>query len=404
MIYMECKTGDFVFHQGEEGSRFYVILSGSVAVLKVVRRKDGKPEYTQLAVLKAGTGFGELALINDQQRTASILCREPTYLAILERDEYKRILGRIDDARLEVKVQLLQKHPAFSNWGKAALQRVSYFFFDRTYKRKQVLFLSGQECSYIYFVKTGEFQLTIDVSQRRKTSRWTALATQRQQREVTLVGAGEVLGDSEALDGTAYLYTCTCYSAQGEVMQISKEDFLKRLVNDQSVESFKRLNAVKARVRKERLQKTSSIEAFFSPKLSLYSQNNHSDELLRGDSPIGALHTARKQLKVAIVKRWGNSFTPTSHAAVSPHHQFIPFAPDSGAASDRPANSARSSVTSRSWVEVARRKYFSKPQKAGVLFHQLKEPEDTLTPRYLHSQQVSMSRSPHRALISSNRC
>jgi len=393
MLLMECRAGDFVFHQGEEGSKFYVILSGSVAVLKVVRRKDGKPEYTQLAVLKAGTGFGELALINDQQRTASILCREPTHLAVLERDEYKRILGRIDDAKLEAKVQLLQKHPAFANWSKAALQRVSYFFFDRPSKRKQVLFRSGQECAYIYFVKTGEFQLTTDALQARKAVRWTALATQRQKREVTLVSAGEVLGDSEALEGTVYQYTCTCYSAQGEVMQISKEDFLKRLVNDQSVESFRRLNAVKARVRKERLQKTSSIEAFFSPRLNLYSRNESSEELIRGEMPIGALHTARKQLKTALFKRWGNSFKHTSRGTLIPQQQSFPSSIDSGVPSDRPSSTTRYSQSPRSWVDVAELKYFRKPKHPPVLFHQLKEPEETLTPRCPQSQHLSLHRS-----------
>jgi len=382
MLYKEFDTGEFIFHQGEEGTQFYVVLSGSVAVLKVARRRDGKPEYTQLSVLEAGSGFGELALINDQLRAASILCREPTYLAVLERDEYKRILGRIDDAKLEAKVQLLLRHPAFAHWGKAALQRVSYFFTEHSCKRKQELFRAGQTCDYIYFIKAGEFRLTTDAAKTKKPGKWNSLLPNRQQREVTLVGSGEVLGDSEALEGGSYLYTCSCYSAQGEVMQITKEDFLKRLLNDQSAESFKRLNSVKAKVRTERLQKAATISTFVAPNRTLNPRTNHSDEFLTPDSPENAVNTARKQLTSAVIRRWGN---PVKETLLSPKKQLkqaFPLSVDLGMSSDRQTNTTQCPASPTSWLDVMERKYFPKSKRALVLFHQLKEPESTLKQRY----------------------
>lgn len=394
MFYKEFNPGEFVFHQGEEGTRFYVVLSGSVAVLKIARRRDGKPEYTQLSVLKAGSGFGELALINDQVRAASILCREPTYLAVLERDEYKRILGRIDDAKIEAKVQLLLRHPAFANWGKAALQRVSYFFTEHSYKRKQQLFRAGQSCDYVYFIKTGEFRLTIDVSNAGKAGKWDSLLTNRQQREVTLVSSGEVLGDNEALEGVPYQYTCSCYSAQGEVMQITKEDFLKRLLNEQSVDSFKRLNSVKVKVRAERLQKAASIGTFVATNRTLRQRNNLSEEFLAVDSPRNAVNTARKQLTSAVIQRWGNPAKDPLKSPLKPLKRIFPLSVDLGMSSDRQTNRTQYSASPTTWLDVIERKYFPKSQRNLVLFHKLKEPEITMKQRYPLSPRLALKRTP----------
>jgi MFS family permease len=68
-------TGSYVFRQGERGDRFYVILSGEVEVLvddKPVRRQ-GHGEY-----------FGEIALLRDIPRTASVRAVSDTRLLALE--------------------------------------------------------------------------------------------------------------------------------------------------------------------------------------------------------------------------------------------------------------------------------------------------------------------------------
>lgn len=59
----ELEPGRAFFDQGDSGDRFYVIETGSAEVLR-----DGRP----IGTLRAGDSFGELALLRDGVRTATI--------------------------------------------------------------------------------------------------------------------------------------------------------------------------------------------------------------------------------------------------------------------------------------------------------------------------------------------
>lgn len=76
----ELAPGEAVLREGEEGDRFYVVLSGLLGVWQA--------GIGQTAVLTAGEYFGELALVEHVPRTATVSalseavvasCDEPTF-------------------------------------------------------------------------------------------------------------------------------------------------------------------------------------------------------------------------------------------------------------------------------------------------------------------------------------
>lgn len=75
--------GTVVFRQGETGDRFYVIISGSVGVVK-----DGKP----IAKLTVGEFFGETALLFTDTRTASIAATEDARFWVLDRSDFQTFI------------------------------------------------------------------------------------------------------------------------------------------------------------------------------------------------------------------------------------------------------------------------------------------------------------------------
>jgi CRP-like cAMP-binding protein len=73
--------GKTVFEQGDAGDRFYVVESGRAEVVC-----DGRVVNT----LGRGAGFGEIALLDDRPRTATILASgdQPLCLGVLERPAF----------------------------------------------------------------------------------------------------------------------------------------------------------------------------------------------------------------------------------------------------------------------------------------------------------------------------
>jgi hypothetical protein len=72
-------SGATIIEQGEPGERFYVVRSGAADVLV-----DHRPTGT----LESGDYFGEIALLRDVPRTASVRARTDTDLLVLRRDDF----------------------------------------------------------------------------------------------------------------------------------------------------------------------------------------------------------------------------------------------------------------------------------------------------------------------------
>lgn len=52
--------------------------------------------FVEVTQLQEGQSFGELALLNDAPRAATIFCLSNCYFATLDKSEYLRVLRRID--------------------------------------------------------------------------------------------------------------------------------------------------------------------------------------------------------------------------------------------------------------------------------------------------------------------
>lgn len=83
--------GTPIIHQGDPGSEMYVLLRGQV---EVDRRLGGHgPRFLRL-VLEAGEFFGEMGLLEQKPRTASILAIEATECLVLNRPQLEDLLGK----------------------------------------------------------------------------------------------------------------------------------------------------------------------------------------------------------------------------------------------------------------------------------------------------------------------
>ncbi|KAJ3280216.1 hypothetical protein HK104_000825 [Borealophlyctis nickersoniae] len=155
-----------VFRQGDLGTAWYIILSGSVVVQ--VTRTERIEDSVAVAKLSAGQGFGDLALINDSPRLATIVTSEPCELVFVEKADYNRIIKFIHEKEEKEKVFFLRKLPMFQDWRPASLHSVAQQMTWRKFFPGTVIIAEGQPVDEFFIIRSG--QCTVHQTLRRNSS------------------------------------------------------------------------------------------------------------------------------------------------------------------------------------------------------------------------------------------
>jgi CRP-like cAMP-binding protein len=80
---LDLPAGKELTHQGSVGNEFLIVLDGEVEV-----RIDG----TIVATRGAGDYFGEIALLDDRPRTATVVAKTPVSVEVIGRREFKALI------------------------------------------------------------------------------------------------------------------------------------------------------------------------------------------------------------------------------------------------------------------------------------------------------------------------
>jgi CRP-like cAMP-binding protein len=85
---------EVVYLRGDPGTAFYVVASGKIKI--ALTSPDGK----ELILRRLGPGgfHGELALLDDEPRSADAIATEPSLLFVLQRDAFRQFLSGHADA------------------------------------------------------------------------------------------------------------------------------------------------------------------------------------------------------------------------------------------------------------------------------------------------------------------
>jgi CRP-like cAMP-binding protein len=86
---VEFHDGEYIIKQGEIGTKFYLLESGSV---KVTQGLSSLPTEIDIATVGAGGYFGELALISDQRRSANVISVGDTRCLCLKKTAFLSLM------------------------------------------------------------------------------------------------------------------------------------------------------------------------------------------------------------------------------------------------------------------------------------------------------------------------
>jgi cAMP-dependent protein kinase regulator len=87
----DVESGKVIIKEGEQGNKFYILNKGEASAYKNI---DGKDE--KVLDYKPGSYFGELALIKNDLRAATVIADTDCNLLSLDRKSFKRLLGPLE--------------------------------------------------------------------------------------------------------------------------------------------------------------------------------------------------------------------------------------------------------------------------------------------------------------------
>ena len=130
MAVVTTTAGQDVIVEGEQGDTLYIIEEGEFDCFKVI---NGSSTY--LKTYKPGDFFGELALITNKPRAATIRCLQDCHFAVIQKEDYQKVLQKIEQKNLIKKIEFLHSLPFFKVWTRTSLNKIQYSLEQKNYIR-----------------------------------------------------------------------------------------------------------------------------------------------------------------------------------------------------------------------------------------------------------------------------
>lgn len=145
-------VGKDIIKEGDNGDNFYIVRSGNMAVYK--RSDDGKGEL-RVAERGPGTSFGEIALMYNCARKATVRCDRAAELWAIDRYTFKRISENTSAQMLAEYESFLTKVAGFDRLTKFERCRIAEALEEVKYKPGATIIKEGDVGDSFYILKVG---------------------------------------------------------------------------------------------------------------------------------------------------------------------------------------------------------------------------------------------------------
>jgi CRP-like cAMP-binding protein len=158
--------GQLIIEQGQTGEAFFVICAGRVRVFR-----DDSGTRLDLATLEEGAFFGEMALLSDSPRTASVEAgTEDTQLLEISAQLLTELSGNHPTVAQALKkfcrqrllANLMASAPLFKPFGRTDRRDLIQRFRAREVRTGDVVIKQGAESDGLYVVLSGEVEVRVE--------------------------------------------------------------------------------------------------------------------------------------------------------------------------------------------------------------------------------------------------
>jgi len=148
---LDVESGHDLIHQGDEGDNFYVVQSGQ---FRIYVHKDGVDKC--VATRSVGESFGELALMYNAARSATVRAVTKCKVWAVERFMFRKILMRISDDKLKEFERFLKGVPLLDTLLVDERRSVAEALNEITYQKGDMIVEQGDIGDTFFIVKKGE--------------------------------------------------------------------------------------------------------------------------------------------------------------------------------------------------------------------------------------------------------
>jgi cAMP-dependent protein kinase regulator len=147
------KKGDLVIREGDDGDVLYVVESGLYNCSKIF---PGSKEPTNLTKYNPGAAFGELALLYNAPRAATITCIEDGTLYSLDRNTFNHIVKDAAAKRREKYEDFLSQVKILESLEPYERSKLADAFKEETHKPGDYVIREDEQGDVFYFISDGE--------------------------------------------------------------------------------------------------------------------------------------------------------------------------------------------------------------------------------------------------------
>ncbi|KAK6625141.1 hypothetical protein RUM43_005432 [Polyplax serrata] len=207
-------VGTHVIREGEVGSHMYVVAEGSIEVYK------GNEKVNTLG---PGKVFGELALLYNSKRNATILANTDCKFWVLDRKVFLHIMKKSGMQMTENRVKFLKSVPLLSSLNTEVLIKMTDLLKLRSYSAGSVIIKQGDEGSLFYIITGGTVTVTITQSDGSV-------------KQGPILKAGDFFGEKALMKDEKRAATVTAQEPGVECLTLDRVHFIEYLGGLQEVQ------------------------------------------------------------------------------------------------------------------------------------------------------------------------
>jgi len=216
MFEMRARAGQWVIQEGEPGDRLFVVAEGKLQVSR---------EGQVLGEMKPGVVIGELAILYNCSRTASVQALSDVVLWVLDRSAFQMITMRLGLERHGQLMNFLHKVTIFENLSEDRISKMADVMDQDYYAGGHYIIREGEKGDTFFVINNGQVRVT------------QMIDGDPEPREIRTLKQGDFFGERALLGEEVRTASIIAMNPGVEVLTLDRESFLK-LIGD--LEALKR--------------------------------------------------------------------------------------------------------------------------------------------------------------------